>query len=255
MRKRSLGIYHFFCYPLVFFCPFLFFLVCYINITMYTVNKLYNMVVYSVLLGEVFLWYMLRPLTCNPQGKKRENLGWILFVIGSDLPFPILPPSLLLNLPTEENWGLRSGSVLGIRVGEPPDGFCYTGPCSGGRDPPPTWKLSGKLQAADKKKAKRRFTFLILPLWEICVTFLRAAWLSVCVCIYLISLTKFLVFIDIFLFKIISIIYTILSFFTMYRSAKKVDFCPVLPRRYLQKGITSFFIGLTHTLFRSNLSP
>lgn len=74
MRKCSLGIHFFFFVN--HFCFFLsFFLVQYINITKYTVNKLYNMVVYSVLLSEVFVWYMLRPLTCNHQ--KRNEKFWV----------------------------------------------------------------------------------------------------------------------------------------------------------------------------------
>lgn len=81
MRKCSLGIYFFFVNHFWVFLSFFFFLVRYINITKYTVNKLYNMVVYSILLSEVFLWYMLRPLTCNPQKRKEKNLGWIYFIM------------------------------------------------------------------------------------------------------------------------------------------------------------------------------
>lgn len=116
---------------------------------------------------------------------------------------------------------------------------CRTRPCVSLRTFP-LWRCKvclrpkdfpGKLRAADKK-SKATFFFIVFFCWffwenlRVPSRFSQAVLFSLTI-FSLISLTKFLIFIDIFIQNKISILYTILSFLTMYRSAKKVNLLPL----------------------------
>lgn len=103
----------------------------------------------------------------------------------------------------------------------------------------------GKLQAADKK-SKATFPRHLQrggfggqgypSLYSMSATFCKQVLFSLSFASFFffkLSLRKFLIFIDIFFIiqNKISILYTILSFLTMYRSAKKSTFIPYIPAR------------------------
>lgn len=234
------------------------------------------MVVYSVLLSEVFLWYMLRPLTCNPQEKKKRKSGLDLvhYQIRPVIPnpasefcscsayFPVKFPLTyqLKTFPLSQRQrkktlkcALGSGSGLGLGLGN--------------HQVEATWLFTQGLALEDEghlqpesflasykpltKKAKRRFKIFFFCPFQNSVSLFCEQPDFLYVCVFFNIVNKIPHIYRHFLFKIISIIYRILSFLTMYRSAKKVDFCPVLPRRYLcgvpYKKEFPFLLSVQHT--------
>lgn len=122
-----------------------------------------------------------------------------------------------------------------IRVGEPPGlghmAF-HIGPCSGGRGSPPTWMLSGKLQAADEKKQSDVFNFYyFFALFGIlCHFFASSLTFWMCVFFFFNIVNKIPHIYRHFLFKIRSQYYTRFFLFWLCTEVqKKSTFVPFIP--------------------------